>query len=109
VREAGHLAKDDYGLTKLCRAAKGVSADITITNSVNIYNFNSTALLASYGVALFLTTFCIALGIVAYRTNGGARSLTYSAMVEAARSSHQQDQEDLPLQPLEDREEATRH
>lgn len=65
-----------------------------ITTSTMIYQYNQTALLVSYGVALLVTLAAIVIGLQAYRRNGGERGLAYSAIVQAARDSEKEKSED---------------
>ena len=57
--------------------------NITVFENTNVYALNQKALFLSYGIALLLTIAATLLGFVAYRTNGGSRSFSYSALVES--------------------------
>ena len=72
------------------RSASPAKTLAMITTSTMIYQYNQTALLISYGIALLVTLASIVIGLYAYRRNGGERGLAYSAIVQAARGSEKE-------------------
>ena len=72
------------------RSPTPVKTTARITTSTMIYQYNQTALLVSYGVALLVTIASLFVGLWAYRRNGGERGLSYSAIVQAAKDSEQE-------------------
>ncbi|QSZ37382.1 hypothetical protein DSL72_009480 [Monilinia vaccinii-corymbosi] len=59
---------------------------VTFTRSTNIFAYSPRALLASYGVALFLALLSTALGLYAFRANGVVHSNALSAIIATTRN-----------------------
>ncbi|KAE9364981.1 hypothetical protein N431DRAFT_488253 [Stipitochalara longipes BDJ] len=61
-------------------------AEVTMTPSYNIYQYNSLPLVLSYGIPLLFTTFTVLLGIHTFRSNGVAHSTAFSAVFATTRN-----------------------
>lgn len=72
------------------RSVKPAKTLAMITTSTMTYQYNQTALLVSYCIALLVTATSIVVGLHTYRRNGGEHGLAYSAIVQAARDSEKE-------------------
>ena len=63
-------------------------SNVTISRSVNIFQYNSRPLIASYALAVMTTTLVFALGIYSLRANGVGHSSSFSGIFCATRNPY---------------------